>query len=103
MGAETGSAEPSAATSSPDEPAPWPDEAAESAYLSDQRESPQPPTVAAGEKEEDAEAPDPAALPSMQSLIDRIPPQARETLEDLFRAKFITVRRVPKKVLKEKA
>lgn len=37
----------------------------------------------------------------MQELIDRIPPQARETLEDLFRAKFIAVRRASPDALKK--
>jgi hypothetical protein len=32
--------------------------------------------------------------------VKRIPPEVREVLDDLFRAKFTAVRRVPKKSLK---
>jgi hypothetical protein len=39
-------------------------------------------------------------LPPLDELVKRIPPEVRETLEDLFRARFVTVKRVPKKALK---
>jgi hypothetical protein len=39
-------------------------------------------------------------LPSLDALIARIPAEARETLEDLFRPKFTGVKRVSKDVLK---
>ncbi|WP_438482405.1 hypothetical protein [Oleiharenicola lentus] len=39
-------------------------------------------------------------LPPMDDLIKRIPLAARETLEDLFRARFVTVKRIPKSALK---
>ncbi len=39
-------------------------------------------------------------LPSLDTLIARIPAEARETLEDLFRVKFTGVRRVSPDVLK---
>jgi hypothetical protein len=39
-------------------------------------------------------------LPPMDDLIKRIPLAARETLEELFRARFVTVKRIPKSALK---
>lgn len=41
-----------------------------------------------------------AVLPPMDDLVQRIPLPARELLEELFRARFVTVRRVPKSALK---
>lgn len=88
---------------------PWPDESMESAMLGELRERGEtvvPPGVAqagpGGESAGSAEEKetDKKALPPLDSLVQRIPPEVRETLEDLFRAKFVTVRRVPKKALK---
>jgi hypothetical protein len=39
-------------------------------------------------------------LPPMEDLITRIPGAARELMEELFRARFITVKRIPKTALK---
>jgi len=39
-------------------------------------------------------------LPPMEDLVKRIPAAARELLEELFRARFVTVKRVPKSALK---
>ncbi|MEO6994836.1 MAG: hypothetical protein ABI273_14605 [Lacunisphaera sp.] len=39
-------------------------------------------------------------LPPMEDLITRIPGAARELIEELFRARFITVKRIPKSALK---
>ena len=50
---------------------------------------------AAEEKEDDKKA-----LPPLAVLVKRLAPEVRETLDDLFRAKFTGVRRVPKKFLK---
>ena len=36
-----------------------------------------------------------AALPSLEDLIERIPAELRTTLDDLFRARFTAVRRLP--------
>lgn len=47
-----------------------------------------------------ADEADAKALPPLDELVKRIPPEVRETLEDLFRARFVTVKRVPKKALK---
>ena len=42
----------------------------------------------------------PAELPPMEDLVQRIPAPARELLEELFRARFVTVKRVPSSALK---
>lgn len=39
-------------------------------------------------------------LPPMEDLVMRIPAPARELIEDLFRARFVTVKRMPKAALK---
>jgi hypothetical protein len=54
-------------------------------------------TAAARESEEPV---DPKSLPSLDELLKRVPAGVRETLDDLFRAKFVRVTRVPKKALK---
>jgi hypothetical protein len=41
-----------------------------------------------------------ADLPPMEDLVRRIPGPARELMEELFRARFVTVKRVPRAVLK---
>ena len=43
---------------------------------------------------------DAPSLPPMEDLVKRIPIPARELLEELFRARFVTVKRVPKAALK---
>jgi len=43
---------------------------------------------------------DSKGLPPMEELVKRIPPAAREALDELFRAKFTGVKRVPAKALK---
>lgn len=77
------------------------DEVAESAFLADARErgelisAPVPPVLAT-EREEG----DPKGLPPLEELLKRIPAGVRESLDDLFRARFVTVRRIPKRSLK---
>lgn len=39
-------------------------------------------------------------LPPMEDLVKRIPMPTRDLLEELFRAKFVTVKRVPRSALK---
>ncbi|HVZ65867.1 MAG TPA: hypothetical protein VG936_14975 [Lacunisphaera sp.] len=39
-------------------------------------------------------------LPPMDDLVKRIPAPARAAIDELFRARFITVRRMPKSALK---
>ena len=40
------------------------------------------------------------SLPTLETLIRRIPAETRAALDELFRAKFIAVRRVPERALK---
>lgn len=74
----------------------WPDETAESAFLAESRGNGIMPV---------STAPEPAApqkdkeevtkkLPGLDELVKRIPEETRELLDELFRAKFTTVRRV---------
>jgi len=79
----------------------WPDDGAESAFIAEARERGEPvkavaATVELADEKEDAKR----ALPPLADLVKRLSPEVRETLDDLFRAKFTTVRRVPEKVLK---
>lgn len=77
----------------------WPDASAEAAFLSEARDRGE--TVApAKAKAEIADETDAKALPPLDALVQRIPAEVRDTLEDLFRAKFVRVQRVPKKALK---
>ncbi|HET7536190.1 MAG TPA: hypothetical protein VFJ90_07040 [Candidatus Didemnitutus sp.] len=39
-------------------------------------------------------------LPPLDDLVQRIPAPTRELIDELFRAKFVTVKRVPKSALK---
>ena len=77
----------------------WPDETAESAFFAEQREQGAPvPVAAAAEVGEEIDAGNP--LPTLDELVKRISPDARELMDELFRAKFTTVKRVPKTALK---
>lgn len=75
------------------------DEMAESAFRAEARERGESvaPTAASVES---AEETDPKELPPLNDLVQRLSPEVREVLEDLFRAKFIAVKRVPKSALK---
>jgi len=80
--------------------APWPtDEVGESAFLAEARERGE--TVAAkpAASHEEAEA-ETGALPTLDEMVQRIPAEVRDVLEDLYRAKFTAVRRVSAKFLK---
>ncbi len=84
-----------------DMPPLWPDEAAETAFLSEAKARGEVPAPAAAEATATEETPDASApLPSLDELVKRLTPGVRETLDDLFRAKFVKVQRVPKKALK---
>lgn len=76
------------------------DESAEAAFLAEARERGEKVTTV---RPADAaeEVSDNKALPPLDELVKRIPPDVRETLEDLFRARFVAVRRVPAKALKQ--
>jgi len=78
----------------------WPDEAAESAFLSASRGDAQStaasePSIPPIENEEALKS-----LPKLDELVAKIPAETRELLDELFRAKFTTVRRVKKTDLK---
>lgn len=75
----------------------WPDENAEAAFMADARERGEPVVATAVEAVEET---DTKNLPPLDELVKRLSPEVRETLDDLFRAKFIAVRRVPKRALK---
>lgn len=77
-----------------------PTEAEESAYLAEQAAAI--PSEAVSARGEDAVEPDeaPAKLPAIEDLVPRIPAAAREALDELFRARFVRVQRVPRKALK---
>lgn len=78
----------------------WPDESAESAFFAEQREQGAPlPVASAAEVAEEIDAKTP--LPALDELVKRISPEARAVMDELFRAKFTTVRRVPRQALKE--
>lgn len=44
-----------------------------------------------------------AALPELDALVQRLPSEVRETLDELFRARFVAVKRVPARALKSRA
>jgi len=77
----------------------WPDESAETAFRAESRERGEP-ELPAGLLVEATEETDPKGLPALEDLVKRIPPEARELLDELFRAKFTGVKRVPAKALK---
>lgn len=72
-------------------------ESAEAAYLAEARARGETIVPAPALKTEEI---DTRPLPPLDELVTRIPPEVRASLDDLFRAKFIAVRRVPKTALK---
>ena len=84
-------AEQSPSSGAPDE-SEWPDEADESAFLSESRARGEAPDLAGsrgaapviGDK-----------VPPLDEMVERVPPALRGLLDDLFRAKFTGVRRFP--------
>ena len=87
---------------SPDETNVWPDEAAEAAFLAEARgrgESTKASEETARETADD-NGEGAKALPKLDDLVNRIPAETRELLEELFRARFTAVRRVKKTELK---
>lgn len=70
----------------------------EAAFLSAERENgggDSAPRVVAAVVDDDK-----GELPPMEDLVKRIPAQARDLMENLFRARFVTVKRIPKTALK---
>ncbi len=77
----------------------WPTEAEEAAFLSEASERGEKVVPVSREREEEIED-DAKALPKLDELVNRIPAETRELLDELFRARFVAVRRVKKKDLK---
>ena len=76
-----------------------PGEEAEAAFLAEARERGEDvasvaAALAAAESEDEK-----GALPPLEELIQKLPAELRDTLDDLFRAKFVKVMRVRKKDL----
>jgi hypothetical protein len=80
--------------------APWPvDESSEAAFRAEARARGEP--VASPELPAAEEEPPKASLPPLEKLVSQIPGEVREMLEDLFRARFVSVKHIPKKALKQ--
>jgi hypothetical protein len=80
----------------------WPTEAEEAAFLADSQQRGEKVLPVAREVVEDLED-DKKALPKLDELVNRIPTETRDLLDELFRARFVAVRRVRKKDLKGQA
>jgi hypothetical protein len=79
---------------------PWPGETDEASFLADARlRGDDVPAAALVRTAEETGAP--ADLPPLEQLVARIPPEVREALDDLFRAKFTRVGRVSPTSLKK--
>jgi hypothetical protein len=77
----------------------WPDESAEALFRAESRERGEP-DLPAGLVVETPEETDTKGLPALEDLVKRIPPETRELMDELFRAKFTGVKRLPAKALK---
>lgn len=78
----------------------WPDDTAESAFLSEARERGEPAKASRAAVEDVEEREDAKALPRLDELVEKLPVETRELLDELFRVKFVAVRRVRKADLK---
>ena len=74
-----------------------PGEAEESAFLVEQQQASPPKPVAISPAQGDERT---VPLPPMDELIQRIPASTRELIDQLFRAKFVTVKRMPASAFK---
>jgi hypothetical protein len=74
------------------------DEAGEASFLADAHSRGE--VVSAPPPMAEVEETESAPLPPLDSLVQRLPAEVREALDDLFRAKFVRVQRVPKRALK---
>jgi hypothetical protein len=77
----------------------WPDETAETAFLAEAHDRGEI-VVPAKAREEIPDETDAKELPTLDELVQRIPAEVRDVLDDLFRAKFTKVRRIPARALK---
>jgi hypothetical protein len=78
-----------------------PSDGEEASFIAEQREqgfsAPAAPNRAvATEVEPDTKTP----LPPLDDLVQRVPAGVRQLMDELFRANFVTVKRVPKSALK---
>ncbi len=87
------------AFSADDGPA-WPDDAAEAAFLAENTRAGDAERAASREADTDDADDAGASLPTLETLMARIPRETREVLDELFRARFVAVRKIPRKVLK---
>ena len=69
----------------------------EAAFLAEERENGYAPPAAT---QPVADVEKSGSLPPLEDLVKRIPMPTRDLMEELFRAKFVTVKRVPKSALK---
>mgnify|MGYP000915859769 FL=1 len=88
----------SAAVAGEEETNVWPSEAEEAAFLAEASERGEKVVPVSREVEEEAD--DAKPLPKLDELVNRIPAETRELLDELFRARFVAVRKVKKKDLK---
>lgn len=80
--------------------APWPtDEVRETVFMAEARERGETIPIKAVAAREEAES-ETGPLPALDEMVQRIPAEVREVLEELYRAKFTAVRRVPMKFMK---
>jgi hypothetical protein len=82
----------------------WPDDSAESAMLTEVRAR-DTSSATIGQGNPAASSPpaavaDQKSLPPLDPLVARLPAEVRAVLDELFRAKFTAVRRVPEKALR---
>ena len=84
----------------PDETNVWPTASEEAAFLSEARGRGEVVVPIARETAEEVEE-NAKALPKLSELVERIPPETRELLVELFRARFVAVKRVRKADLKK--
>ncbi len=79
-----------------------PSDGEEASFIAEQREqgfsAPATANRAAGAAEAEPDAKTP--LPPLDDLVQRVPPGVRQLMDELFRANFVTVKRVPKSALK---
>ncbi len=77
-----------------------PGDAEESAFLAEQKASEPAVSAPRAANGQEANGETGGSLPPLDDLVHRIPAPTRELIDELFRAKFVTVKRVPKSALK---
>lgn len=79
-----------------------PSDGEEASFAAEQREQgfSAPAAAASRAPAADTEPDDKKSLPPLDDLVQRVPPGVRQMMDELFRANFVTVKRVPKSALK---